>query len=72
MAFNITDDLTLIPYTTTKVDIKKSIKKSVGEPIYLDLDDLNNLDLFTNKNIKDRALDKFDFENHYKILRLLN
>lgn len=54
------------------MDIKKSIKKSFGEPIYLDLEDLNNLDLFTNKNIKDRVLDKFDFENHYKILRLLN
>lgn len=40
----LTDDLTLIPYTTTKVDAKKGIFRMHGHPINIDPNDLQTFD----------------------------
>jgi serum/glucocorticoid-regulated kinase 2 len=50
MPIYLTDDLTLIPYTTTKVDAKKGICRMHGHAINIDPMDLANIDFSTFKN----------------------
>lgn len=50
MPIYLTDDLTLIPYTTTKVDAKKGLCRMHGHAISFDPMDLANIDFSTFKN----------------------
>ncbi|CAD8181062.1 unnamed protein product [Paramecium octaurelia] len=76
LAIYLTDDLTLIPYTTTKVDAKKGICRMHGHPINIDPQTLSNFDFSTLKapeeNQKQPSIRKnYDYSQHYNLLKYL-
>ncbi|CAD8099174.1 unnamed protein product [Paramecium sonneborni] len=72
-----TDDLTLIPYTTTKVDAKKGICRLHGNPINIDLQTQPNYDFSTtkqpedNQNQKQQVRSSYDYTKKYKLLKYI-
>ncbi|CAD8165801.1 unnamed protein product [Paramecium octaurelia] len=75
LAIYLTDDLTLIPYTTTKVDAKKGICRMHGHPINIDPQTLANYDFSTLKapedNQKQSIRKSYDYTQQYRLLKYL-
>ncbi|CAD8098559.1 unnamed protein product [Paramecium sonneborni] len=71
----LTDDLTLIPHTKTKVDAKKGIQKMHRNHLNIDPQSLVNYDFSTMKqnedNQKQLIRKSYDYYQQYKLLKYL-